>query len=97
MASKQSEILRKELMQAARQAEWPTVRSEGFETRVMARLAARRAPQPALDLMGWAAVRLVPGLALILLVLTGVSLVPQPQDWTSLVSVASYLILGGGL
>ena len=98
MSNKQTEKLREELMQAARQIEWPAVRTEGFEIRVLARLAARREQQSALALVGWASLRLVPGMAVFLLVLTGAGLVPQPNDWTSIFpNLLAYLILGGGL
>jgi hypothetical protein len=98
MSSRQSEKLREELMQAARQVEWPAVRTEGFEARVMARLAARREPASSLALMGWAAGRLAPGLAVLLVVLSGVTMLPQSHDWTSILQgLATYLVLGVGL
>ncbi len=98
MSSKQAERLREELIQAARQVEWPTVRAEGFEARVMARLAARREQPSNLALVGWAAGRLVPGMAALLLLLTAATLVPQANDWTSILQgMATYLVLGGGL
>jgi len=98
MTDKRSETLRKLLIEAARQAEAPAVRTQGFEQRVLARLAARQEDSSALPLLGWAALRLAPGFAVILLVMSAVGLVPQSNDWADAVStMLTYLILGGGL
>lgn len=98
MTDKRSETLRQILIEAARQAEAPSIRTEGFERRVLARLAARQDNPTALSLMGWAALRLAPGLAVILLVMSAVGLVPQSNNWADAVpTMLAYLIIGGGL
>jgi hypothetical protein len=90
---RKGEKLRKELMQVAHSINWPAVRIQGFEDRVMARLDAAEKPEPYFFLIGWAARALAPGMAMILLVLFVANIMFQYDDLAShLTTFVAYVV-----